>query len=120
MVGAAGPRMLRLTAELADHWNAGLRTAEEASELSERVDSACRAVGRDPATLTRSAEVLIRTIPAAGVEAEERELRGTPAELAAQLRRYEPLGMAHLQVQLRPNTVDGVRAAAGILAALDA
>ena len=25
MVGANGPRMLRLTAELADHWNAGLR-----------------------------------------------------------------------------------------------
>jgi probable F420-dependent oxidoreductase len=116
MVGAAGPRMLRLTAELADHWNGGLRTAGEAAELLNRLDAACHASGRDPATVTRSVEVLVRSIPAAdGRPPEERELRGTVHELVASLGAYAALGLDHLQVQLRPNTIEGVRAFEPIL-----
>lgn len=111
MVGAGGPRMLRLTAELADHWNGGLRGPDEPEELLRAVDEACRAVGRDPATLTRSVEVLVRTLPAApGAAREERELRGTPGELAELLRGYGRLGIDELQVQLRPNTLAAVEA----------
>ncbi len=54
MVGANGPRMLRLAAELADHWNGGLRAIDEVPAQLAAIDDACRAVGRDPATLTRS------------------------------------------------------------------
>ena len=75
-----------------------------------RVDAACAAAGRDPATLARSAEALVRTLDAGGRAAEERELRGSPAELAAALRRYGELGMAHVQVQLRPNRLEAVAA----------
>ena len=110
VVGTHGPRMLRLTAELADEWNAGMVTPEELAPLVAQVDAACAAVGRDPATLARSAEVLVRTLDAGGRAAEERELRGSPAELAAALRRYAELGMAHVQVQLRPNRLEAVRA----------
>ena len=111
MIGTGGPRMLRLTAELADEWNAGMQLPDELPPLIARVDAACAAVGRDPATLPRSAEALIRTIDAAGRRpAEEREIRGSPAELAAALRRYGELGMAHVQVQLRPNRVEAVEA----------
>ena len=72
MVGANGPRMLRLTAELADQWNGGLPGLDEVPGMLQDMDEACRAVGRDPTTIGRSAEVLVRTVAApAGVAAEE-------------------------------------------------
>ncbi|MBA2701162.1 MAG: LLM class flavin-dependent oxidoreductase [Chloroflexi bacterium] len=115
MVGATGPRMLRLTAELADHWNAGLRTTDEASRLIEALDAACRKVGRDPQAITRSAEVRVRTSAVGGSPAEEPEIRGEPHVIVDQLRRYADLGIDHLQVQLRPNTVEGIRAFAPVI-----
>jgi probable F420-dependent oxidoreductase len=119
MVGAAGPRMLRLTAELADSWNGGLRLANEAAALLARLDDACRATGRDAATITRSVEVLVRSIPAPlGLAPEERELRGTVDELVAALGAYAALGLDHLQVQLRPNTIEAVRTFRPILEGL--
>jgi probable F420-dependent oxidoreductase len=103
LVGAAGPRMLRLAAELADEWNAGMRDVDELRPLVAALDQACASVGRDPATLVRSAEVLIHTV--AGTEANEGPgLRGDAESIAEALRRYADLGMSHLQVQLRPNT----------------
>jgi probable F420-dependent oxidoreductase len=116
MVGANGPRMLRLTAELADHWNGGLRTLTEAPGQLAALDAACHDVGRDPATLTKSIEVLVRTIPPrADVPAEAREIRGEPEAIAAELRRFGELGVDHLQVQLRPNSVEGVEAFAPVI-----
>jgi alkanesulfonate monooxygenase SsuD/methylene tetrahydromethanopterin reductase-like flavin-dependent oxidoreductase (luciferase family) len=114
--------MLRLTAELADDWNAGLRTAEECQPLIEALEAACADVGREPGTITRSAEVLVRTLPPADgrdSEPENRELRDEPEAIAASLRRYAVLGFSHLQVQLRPNTLAGVEAFAPVIKALD-
>jgi probable F420-dependent oxidoreductase len=107
MVGASGPRMLRLTAELADEWNAGLRSPEDLAPMLARVHAACVAAGRDPATLVRSAETLIDTGGAFD-----------PGAAAAHLRRYAELGVAHVQVQLRPNSITGVRAFAPVFEAL--
>lgn len=116
MVGAHGPRMLRLTAELADHWNGGMRALAEVPAQLEALDAACRDQGRDPATLARSVEVLVRTGAAReDAPAEEREIRGTPHAIAAELRRFGDLGLDHLQVQIRPNSVEGVGAFAPIL-----
>jgi probable F420-dependent oxidoreductase len=114
MVGANGPRMLRLTAELADHWNGGLRSIDEVPELLDALEAACVEVGRDPSTITRSVEVLVRSIPA-DVPAERREIRGDPAAIAAELRRFADLGIDHLQVQLRPNALAGVEAFADVV-----
>lgn len=107
MVGASGPRMLRLTAELADEWNAGMRAPDDLAPLLAAVDVACAAAGRDPATLVRSAEALVETGGAFD-----------PAATADHLRRYADLGIAHVQVQLRPNSIVGVRAFAPVLEAL--
>ena len=116
MVGAAGPRMLRLTAELADHWNGGLRLADEAANLIAALDEACALAGRDPATLTRSVEVLVRPdMGFAPPAPEERELRGSVDELVAALEAYRHLGIDHLQVQLRPNTIESVRGFAPVI-----
>jgi probable F420-dependent oxidoreductase len=116
MVGAGGPRLLRLTAELADRWNGGLRTLDETRDGIALVDAACAAVGRDPSTLQRSVEVLVRPGPAVPeVPPEEREIRGSPEGIAAVLEGYHELGIAELQVQLRPNSPAGVEAFAAVL-----
>jgi len=121
MVGAARPRMLRLTAELADHWNAGMRGLDEVQPMLTAIDDACRAAGRDPATLTRSVEVLVRTSAARDdVPHDPREIAGDPATIAAGLRAYGDLGVDHLQLQLRPNSLAGVEAIAPALEVLGA
>jgi probable F420-dependent oxidoreductase len=120
MVGAGGPRMLRLTAELADHWNGGMRAIDEVPALLADLDAACAAVGRDPRSITRSVEVLVRPGDASGVPAEAREIRGTPEAIAAELRRFADLGIDALQVQLRPNALAGVEAFAPVIEALRA
>jgi probable F420-dependent oxidoreductase len=111
MVGAEGPRMLRLTAELADAWDGGMTSPDDAESLVRRVDDACRAAGRDPKTLSRSLEALVRTLPGpADAPVDIRELRGDPDELAAAILRYAPLGIDHLLFTVRPATVEGVSA----------
>ncbi len=121
MVGAAGPRMLRLTAELADHWNGGLTSVAETRKLLARLDAACEAAGRDPASLTRSVEVLVRTVPAgAGEPPVDHELRGNPSATIAAIRAYADLGIDELQVQFVPNTRASLEAFAPIIEALGA
>jgi alkanesulfonate monooxygenase SsuD/methylene tetrahydromethanopterin reductase-like flavin-dependent oxidoreductase (luciferase family) len=53
LIGGSGPRMLRLTARHADIWNCG-GTPDEAAAVNRRLDDACAAEGRDPATLVRT------------------------------------------------------------------
>jgi probable F420-dependent oxidoreductase len=125
MVGAAAPRMLRLAAELADEWNAGMRTPAGLVPMLAALEAACEAVGRDPRTIRRSAEAMVEIGAAArpddDLEARgswDDPLRGSPDEIAAGLRRYRDLGLDHVQVQLRPNRVESVRAFAPVIEAL--
>ena len=131
MVGAGGPRMLRLTAELADRWNGGLSSIPDAIEALAALDAACIAAGRDPATIERSAEVLVRPggdVADRGDSTEDpgadpvdpRELRGSSGAIADALRAYRDLGIAELQVQLRPNTLATVEAFGPVIEALRA
>ena len=119
MVGANGPRMLALTAELADRWNGGLTGLDELRTSLADVDAACLAAGRVPASLRRSAEVLVRTLPVAADEVPgDAELRGTADEIAAALHDYAEVGLDELQVQLRPNDRAGVEAFGSVISAL--
>jgi len=52
--GRGGPRSLRLAARYADEYNTVMSTAAEIAELRERLDRACEAEGRDPASLPLS------------------------------------------------------------------
>jgi probable F420-dependent oxidoreductase len=58
LVGAKGPRMLRITARHADEWNAWA-DADSAGPFRQRLIEACDAVGRDPATIRTSTNALI-------------------------------------------------------------
>lgn len=57
MVGTGGPRMSRLTVELADEWNTW-GTPEVAGSRAALIDRACVAAGRDPRSLHRSVQAL--------------------------------------------------------------
>jgi probable F420-dependent oxidoreductase len=119
MIGTTGPRMLRLTAEHADIWNVSWTMgAEELVPMNAAVDAACAEVGRDPATLERTACVLLDLPGRAGRstwEGEPPPLLRSPEEAADLLRGYARAGMSHLQVWVDPCTVAGVEALAPAL-----
>jgi probable F420-dependent oxidoreductase len=130
LVGAKGPRLLRLAAAYADAWNPSW-TADPARipPLRAKVDAACAEVGRDPATLERTAAVLV-DLPGRRARLGEdwftdvRAAKGPPAsgsaaELADLLRAYAGEGIAHVQVWLAPCTPAGIAAFAPVLELLD-
>src|SRR5262245_10965320 len=88
--------MLRLAATQSDHWNVQrpLRQPADAAPLRAAGDAA-RAVGRAPATLGRSASILVDLSGAHGQ-------RGQPEQLAETLRAYAREGLAHVPVWLSP------------------
>lgn len=127
MIGANGPKMLRLTARYADQWNTWLamsRSAPEAFPADDALVDAARAeVGRDPATLARTASIMVdmtgrREIPATMGPNRAIPLTGTPEEIADAISGFAALGVSHLQIYLTPNTVETVRAFESVLRAL--
>jgi alkanesulfonate monooxygenase SsuD/methylene tetrahydromethanopterin reductase-like flavin-dependent oxidoreductase (luciferase family) len=65
LIGAAGERLaLRVTAEHADIWNCPTRgDVAEFRHKSAVLDEHCAAIGRDPADITRSVQLIIRPHP---------------------------------------------------------
>lgn len=59
LVGAKGDRMLALVARYADEWNAW-SSPELLTELTTHLDAACERAGRDPRTLHRSTQALVK------------------------------------------------------------
>ncbi len=60
LIGSGGERVgLRVVAEHADIWNCPARTAEEFRAKSRILDQHCAAIGRDPAAIVRSAQILL-------------------------------------------------------------
>ena len=55
--GGGSPRGLRLAARYAEEFNLSSSSPVVAREKQAEIDAACRAIGRDPSTLTRSAMV---------------------------------------------------------------
>lgn len=53
VLGAFGPRMLKIVAKYADVWNA-FGTPQEMRERNQMLDGYCHEIGRDPETLDRS------------------------------------------------------------------
>jgi alkanesulfonate monooxygenase SsuD/methylene tetrahydromethanopterin reductase-like flavin-dependent oxidoreductase (luciferase family) len=130
MIGSTSPRMLRLTAQHADLWNKYLVTgksdASEIPPLREIVDAACAEVGRDPATLGRTASVLVDFINRPDVPpspdrpfATPEPITGSPEEMAARLRAFADEGISHIQIWTNPRTVEGVERLGPVLEALD-
>ena len=127
LIGTKGEQMLRQCAAYADGWNAWYawfdNDVEQLPSLLAEVDEACTAVGRDPASLERTAALLIQFPELDGVtkyaSAGAKPITGTPDAIAGGLRRCADLGVAHVQLVLDPNTSEAISAMAPVLAALD-
>lgn len=130
MIGSSGPKMLGLLAQYADLWNVwlvhGSSRPESIPPLRAQVDAACQAVGRDPATVGRTATVLVDYVgtddlalrlmrPASTPEA----IVGDAQEVAATLRAFADEGISHLQIFLQPNNLAGIERFAPVLEALN-
>jgi alkanesulfonate monooxygenase SsuD/methylene tetrahydromethanopterin reductase-like flavin-dependent oxidoreductase (luciferase family) len=131
LVGSVGERMLRLTAQYADGWNAWVNQSDNSPAgipaLRAAVDAACAAVGRDPATLWRSSAVLVEVSGAVPFTPGTvgwrfwpgRQQSGSAEQLAAVFRAYAEEGISHLQVGVNPSTVAGIEQLAPVLEVLD-
>jgi len=128
MLGTVGPRMMRLAAEHADAWNAWFtwygNRPEGIAPLRAKLDAACAEAGRDPSTLERTVAVLVQledrdVDPRGGPEEPAPALRGSPEELAAELRRFALEGISHVQLVVDPITVGSIERLGETLAALD-
>ena len=134
IVGGTGkPRSLRLGAAYADEYNISSSGPAEVREISARLDAACRKIGRDPRTLTRSvmagvlvgrddAEVQQRTAAqmailgstaddaAAWLDARrDRWILGPPQAARARIAEYEEIGIDRLLLQVvLPRDLDHV------------
>ncbi len=127
MVGSMGERMLGITLPHVAAWNAWFtwfgNSVEGYRELRERIDAACGAANRDPATVERTVALFVSFPGAQGRslgDLARPEVEPIPGEhLAPMLRALAAEGVAHVQLVLDPITVESIAALAPTLAALD-
>jgi alkanesulfonate monooxygenase SsuD/methylene tetrahydromethanopterin reductase-like flavin-dependent oxidoreductase (luciferase family) len=124
IVGSSGsPRSYRIGARWADEYNLSSSSPEQTAEKMASLDDACRAIGRDPRGLSRSAMVgvlvaadeaglrarrdaMLRTFAIAHADAEtwlagrrNRWIVGTPDEARAMVRRFAEAGIERIMLQ---------------------
>lgn len=112
LIAGRRPRMLRLTVEHADMWNAAW--FGDVSEIEPRVAplrEALAAAGRDPATLeiTIGVNVVFPELLSPTDEPPSRALRGSPEVIADGLRGYRDAGVSHVIASCTPSTVDAMQ-----------
>lgn len=98
MVGTGGPRMSRLTVELADEWNTW-GTPDVARDKARVIDRACEKAGRDPGTLHRSVQALFFLVDDESVAQKilgsapaDRSVAGGPTVISEAIARYVEAG----------------------------
>lgn len=103
LIGAFGPRMQRLAAHYADVINTGFNPDDFAPGQSP-IDEACRAVGRDPATLpiTFPGWIAFPDLGETPPHMKNSQYR-TAEDVAAYLRTNERQGVAQVMLDFRPN-----------------
>jgi alkanesulfonate monooxygenase SsuD/methylene tetrahydromethanopterin reductase-like flavin-dependent oxidoreductase (luciferase family) len=124
MIGAKGPRMLRLAALHADTWSWYVEERSDMTEFGPRLaalEAACVEVGRDPATIGRSAGVVVEPTSFTGSAAVlGTPVRGSAEEIADGFRAFRDGGFTQLEVILWPPTPAALDAMAPVLELLDA
>jgi alkanesulfonate monooxygenase SsuD/methylene tetrahydromethanopterin reductase-like flavin-dependent oxidoreductase (luciferase family) len=123
LVGGGGtPRSYRIAARYADEFNLNGSGPNEVAVKSAAIDEACRAIGRDPATLTRSVmagtligrthEEVDRRVAAAKksfrqedagdgwlAERGDRWISGTPEQAREAVRKFAAVGVERIMLQ---------------------
>lgn len=130
MIGSKGPKMLKLMARYCDSWNGFWDDIQNSpagyARVKPRLDSACEAVGRDPATLGRSVTLLVAdessepwwaSMPFQEDVGQVKPLQGAPEDIAASLREFADLGIDTIQFQLDSCTVENIEKLGPVLEA---
>lgn len=124
MIGAKGPRMLRQAARHADIWSWYVEERSDLGEFGPRVaalEAACAEVGRDPATIGRSAGIVVEPTSITGsAEVLATPIRGTAEAIADGFRAFRDGGFTQLELLLWPSTIAALDAMAPVLELLDA
>ena len=120
MIGGNGPRGQRAAARYADIWSCYAEERSHVDELGPRLatfEAACAEVGRNPATIGRSAGVSITPLEPAG---DGSAIAGSADAMADAIRTFRDAGYTQLELMLRPMTVAAVEALAPVVAAIRA
>ncbi|GAC1663709.1 MAG: LLM class F420-dependent oxidoreductase [Candidatus Limnocylindrales bacterium] len=119
MIGAKGPKMLRLAALHADIWSWYVEERSDLVEFGPRLaalEAACIDVGRDPATIGKSAGIVVEPTSATGAaEVFGAPLHGSAEEIADGLRAFQAGGFTQIEVLLWPATPAALEAMAPVL-----
>lgn len=132
-IAAGGPKMLHLAARYGDAWNwwAGGETLEQSASrllaVSERLDLACEARERDPATLGRTLDLY--TVVPEEFRASARSpdslpiqqpVTGTNEEIVDYLRRFGKIGFDEIRCDVWPKTTEAIEAMQPVVEAVHA
>lgn len=118
LVGTSRPRMLRLTACYADAWNTVWhKHAADAKPHIEAMEAACAEVGRDPATLVRTAGGNIARPGYTGSRGNAFE--GDDEQTAANMAEFRDLGFRHFVAGIDPCTPRSLEAFAKVIEMVD-
>jgi alkanesulfonate monooxygenase SsuD/methylene tetrahydromethanopterin reductase-like flavin-dependent oxidoreductase (luciferase family) len=124
MIGAGGPKMLRLAARHADIWSWYVNERSDPAEFAPRLaalEAACLEIGRDPASIGRSAGIIVEPTDVTGAaEALAVPVRGSAEEIADELRAFRAAGITQIEILLWPRTLAALEAMAPVLELLDA
>jgi alkanesulfonate monooxygenase SsuD/methylene tetrahydromethanopterin reductase-like flavin-dependent oxidoreductase (luciferase family) len=118
MIGAKGPRMLRLAARHADIWSWYAQERSDLAEfapLLEALEAACQEVGRDPATIGRSAGIAVEPTSFKGTGDFGVPIRGSFQEIADAFRIFRTGGFTNLEVLVEPPTLAALDAMAPVI-----
>lgn len=123
MIGAKGPKMLRLAARHADVWSWYVEERSDLVEFGPRLaalEAACLEVGRDPATIGRSAGIVVEPTAVTGAaDVLAVPVHGSAEEIADGLRAFGAVGFTQLELLLWPRTLAALDAMAPVLELLE-
>jgi len=124
MIGAKGPKMLRLAALHADTWSWYVEERSDLTEFGPRLaalEAACVEVGRDPATIGKSAGIVVEPTSFTGSAAViGTPIKGSAAQIADGLRVFGAAGFTNLELIVWPPTLAALDSLAPVLELLDA
>jgi probable F420-dependent oxidoreductase len=124
MIGSTGRRVLAAALPHVDAWNTWFdrfgNTAHGFAALTREIDAACERAGRDPASLARSACVLVRREGAGERPLDEgvAPLEGDAERVGAGLRAFAEAGTDEVIVVCDPITEETVREIGAIVTAI--
>jgi alkanesulfonate monooxygenase SsuD/methylene tetrahydromethanopterin reductase-like flavin-dependent oxidoreductase (luciferase family) len=119
VIGSVGPRMLEIALPYVAGWNAWFDQFDNDPatfrQVAKRVESACRAVGRDPAEVQATAALLLQFGERPLRHNSRNAIAGPPSRMADAIARLHEAGAQHIQLVLDPITLESIDSVGDVL-----